>query len=270
MHFWFRTLPNVGNRLKSEQFILLPPSPPGVHCHHETFFGRERSKPELKVGKFVEEDDSASQGESSDRLSVGSMSTAYWRVNSLAIVGAAIALISVFLPWWGIYELVGSSVMLFAHWTLWSPPGSAALRRLGRPDSLSTASISQTFIISSLIVLILALVAASLALAGGLTLVRKYLVAGLVVSILTPIAYTVTIAYVTSSHCLLFPLSVSGPIGTGAVFGTTYTWGFETGFYIFIVGIVIFALSLVLNNSLARTTAIRRAEVSVLTSQPTG
>ena len=229
-----------------------------------------RSKPELKVGKFVEEDDSASQGESSDRLSVGSMSTAYWRVNSLAIVGAAIALISVFLPWWGIYELVGSSVMLFAHWTLWSPPGSAALRRLGRPDSLSTASISQTFIISSLIVLILALVAALLALAGGLTLVRKYLVAGLVVSILTPIAYTVTIAYVTSSHCLLFPLSVSGPIGTGAVFGTTYTWGFETGFYIFIVGIVVFALSLVLNNSLARTTAIRRAEVSVLTSQPTG
>jgi len=46
--------------------------------------------------------------------------------------------------------------------------------------------------------------------------------------------------------------------------------GFETGFYIFIVGIVVFALSLVLNNSLARTTAIRRAEVSVLTSQPTG
>ncbi len=61
------------------------------------------------------------------------MSTAYWRVNSLAIVGAAIALISVFLPWWGIYELVGSSVMLFAHWTLWSPPGSAVLRKLGRP-----------------------------------------------------------------------------------------------------------------------------------------
>src|SRR5438046_1906253 len=258
----------IGLNQNSSSFY--PPSPPGVHCHHETFFGRERSKPELKVGKFVEEDDSASQGESSDRLSVGSMSTAYWRVNSLAIVGAAIALISIFLPWWGIYELVGSSVMLFAHWTLWSPPGSAALRRLGRPDSLSTASISQTFIISSLIVLILALVAASLALAGGLTLVRKYLVAGLVVSILTPIAYTVTIAYVTSNHCLLFPISVSGPLRTGPVYRTTYTWGFETGFYIFIVGIVVFALSLVLNNSLARTTAIRRAEVSVLTSQPTG
>ncbi|TMI54868.1 hypothetical protein E6H15_05155 [Candidatus Bathyarchaeota archaeon] len=89
-------------------------------------------------------------------------------------------------------------------------------------------------------------------------------------SILTPIAYTITIAYVTSSYCLLFPLCASGPIGNGTAFGTTYTWGFETGFYIFIVGIVVFALSLVLNNSLARTTAIRRAEVSVLTSQPTG
>src|SRR5437867_13048152 len=98
------------------------------------------------------------------------MSTAYWRVNSLAIVGAAIALISVFLPWWGIYELVGSSVMPFAHWTLWSPPCSAALRRLSPPDSLSTATTAQTIIISSLIALILALVAASLALAGSLTL----------------------------------------------------------------------------------------------------
>src|SRR5437773_7573918 len=85
----------IGLNQNSSSFY--PPSPPGVHCHHETFFGRERSKPELKVGKFVEEDDSASQGESSDRLSVGSMSTAYWRVNSLAIVGAAIALISIFL-----------------------------------------------------------------------------------------------------------------------------------------------------------------------------
>ena len=258
----------IGLNQNSSSFY--PPSSPGATAIMRHSSAATGSKPDLKVGKFVEEDDSASQGESSDRLSVGSMSTAYWRVNSLAIVGAAIALISVFLPWWGIYELVGSSVMLFAHWTLWSPPGSAALRRLGRPDSLSTASISQTFIISSLIVLILALVAALLALAGGLTLVRKYLVAGLVVSILTPIAYTITIAYVTSSYCLLFPLCASGPIGNGTVFGTTYTWGFETGFYIFIVGIVVFALSLVLNNSLARTTAIRRAEVSVLTSQPTG
>ncbi len=197
------------------------------------------------------------------------MNTAYWRINPVAMIGAAITLASVFLPWWGIYELLGFGTVLLARWALWSPPGSAALRRLGRPDSLSTASISQTFTISSLIVLILALVAASLALAGGLTLVRKYLVAGLVVSILTPIAYAITIAYVTSTYCLLFPLCASGPIGTGAVFGTTYTWGFETGFYIFIVAIVVLALSLVLNNSLARTTAIRRAEVSVPTSQPT-
>jgi len=109
------------------------PSPLGATAIMRHSSAATRSKPELKVGKFVEEDDGASQGESSDRLSVGSMSTAYWRVNSLAIVGAAIALISVFLPWWGIYELVGSSVMLFAHWTLWSPPGSAVLRRLGRP-----------------------------------------------------------------------------------------------------------------------------------------
>src|SRR5881296_54623 len=256
--------------LNQNSSSFYPPSSPGATAIMRHSSAATRSKPELKVGKFVEEDDSASQGESSDLLSVGSMSTAYWRVNSLAIVGAAMALISIFLPWWGIYELVGSSVMLFAHWTLWSPPGSAALRRLGRPDSLSTASVSQTFIISSLIVLILALVAASLALAGGLTLVRKYLVAG---------SGSVNLDTNRLHHHYslrdiqllpIVPLCASGPIGNGTAFGTTYTWGFETGFYIFIVGIVVFALSLVLNNSLVRTTAISRAVVSGLTSQPTG
>ena len=153
------------------------------------------------------------------------MSTVYWRINSVAMIGAAIALASVFLPWWGIYELLGFDTVSLARWALRSPPGSAALRRLGRPDSLSTASISQTFTFSSLIVLILALVAASLALTGGLTLVRKYLAAGLVVSILTPVAYTITIAYVTSTYCLLFPLCASGPIGTGAVLRNHVHWG---------------------------------------------
>ena len=198
------------------------------------------------------------------------MSTAYWRVNSLAIVGAAIALISVFLPWWGIYELVGSSVMLFAHWTLWSPPGSAALRRLGRPDSLSTASISQTFIISSLIVLILALVAASLALAWRPHSRPEIL--GSRTGSVNLNTNRLHHQYSLRDIQLLpiVPLCASGPIGNGTVFGTTYTWGFETGFYIFIVGIVVFALSLVLNNSLARITAISRAVVSVLTGQPTG
>ena len=229
-----------------------------------------RSKPELKVGKFVEEDDSASQGESSDRLSVVSMSTAYWRVNSLAIVGAAIALISVFLPLVGnlrarrvqrdalcpldalesarfsgppqtrparfpINNKHLSDIHHFKPHSADSSPGRGITRPRWRPTKYFRTRVSRTGSIN-------------------LNTNRLHHHYSLRDIQLLPIV----------------PLCALGPVGNGTVFGTAYTWGFETGFYIFIVGIVVFALSLVLNNSLARTTAIRRAEVSVLTSQPTG
>jgi len=122
----------------------------------------------------------------------------------------------------------------------------------------SAASVAQTFSYSSLIILLLALVVASLALAGGLTLSRKYLLAGLAVSILTPIAYAISIAYITANYCLT-PVCASGIVGRGTFLGTTFTWGFETGFYIFIAAIIVLLLAVSLNNSLARTTSMHRA-----------
>jgi len=193
------------------------------------------------------------------------MSSSSWRINPLSIISVGITLISVFLPWWGIYRLFGSSVIFLARWALWNPPGGSALRRLGQPEQIPATSISQTFTVSSLIVLVLALIVAALALAGGLTLVRKYLVSGLILSVLTPIAYTITIAYVTYNYCLISPLCATGPIGSATLLGTTLTWGFETGFYLFIVAIVVLALSLALNNTLARNT--ERTEITVPAGQ---
>src|SRR4029077_10524957 len=106
------------------------------------------------------------------------MSTADWSVNPVAMIAAAVVLISVFLPWWGLYELFATNSFLLGRWALWNPPSSGALRRLNQSMSLPSASISQTFAYSSLLVLLLALVVASLALAGGLTLHRKYLLVG--------------------------------------------------------------------------------------------
>jgi hypothetical protein len=189
------------------------------------------------------------------------MSTAYWRINPVAMIGAAVAVISVFLPWWGIYELLAATNVLLGRWSLWSPPSSSALRRLS-PTRAPAASISQTFAYSSLLVLVLVLVVASLALAGSLTLRRKYLIAGIGLSILTIIAYAIAITYVTTNYCLT-PLCASGPIGTASFAGTAFSWGFETGFYIFIASAVVLALAIFLNNSLARATVIRKAELSV-------
>ena len=189
------------------------------------------------------------------------------------MIAAAIALISVFLPWWGLYVLTGVGTLTFARWPLWSPPGAAALRKAGNPISraplatLTANTISQTFTTSTLVVLVLALVVAGLALAGGLTLLRKYLVIGLGLSIITPIIYAISVNYVTSNWCLS-PVCASGTVGMTTYGGDPVTWGFETGFYTFIVAIVVLALAILLNNSLARTTPVRKAQVSVPAATP--
>jgi hypothetical protein len=194
------------------------------------------------------------------------MSTAYWRINPIAMISAAVALISLFLPWWGIYEYSSGALTFLRRWDLWNPFGTAILRTFGRTTPTTATSISQTFSASSLVVLTLALVAAALALVGSLTLIRKYLVGGLFLSIVAPILYAVAISYVTYNSCLT-PQCASGPIGYATIFnGTIFTWGFETGFYIFIASAVVLALAIFLNNSLARTTVIRKAELSVPTS----
>src|SRR6058998_1879796 len=166
------------------------------------------------------------------------MSTAYWRVNSLAIVGAAIALISVFLPWWGIYELVGSSVMLFAHWTLWSPTGSAVLRKLGRPRfPINSKHLSDIHHFKP----------HSADSSPGRGITRPCWRPHSRPEILGSRTGSVNLNTNRLHHQYslrdiqllpIVPLCASGPIGNGTVLGTTYTWGFETGFYIFIVGIV--------------------------------
>ncbi len=111
----------------------------------------------------------------------------------------------------------------------------------------------------------LVLVVAAFALAGGITLLRKSLVGGLMLSVLTPVVYAVGVTYVTANFCLLSPLCASGPVGTGTVFGTTFIWGFETGFFIFVTAIVVLGLSVVLNNSLTKATTSReRSDASKL------
>jgi hypothetical protein len=196
------------------------------------------------------------------------MSNSYWRINPIAMISAAAVLISLFLPWWGVYEPVAFGTLVH-RWTLWSPPGTAMLHNLGYRITLSAASTAQTFAYASLAILLLALVVASLALAGSLTMHRSYLIAGLALAILTPIAYIFSISYVTSNFCLNpLPSTCASVMGRASFGGSVASWGFETGFYAFIAAALVLAVGLSLNNSLARTIAVRRAEVTVAVGQP--
>lgn len=200
------------------------------------------------------------------------MSAAYWRINPVGMISAAVALISVFLPWWGISWPIGVGAVAYRRWDLWSPPSAGVIRNVGHAMGSSAASIAQAFAYSSVLVLLLVLVVASLALAGSLTMNRTLLTVGLGLSILTPIVYLAGVSYLTSQYCLMPTISSScatGIIGSAlTIENLRFTWGFETGFYTFIAAIIVLALGRYMNTSLSRTVTSHRAEVTVPASQP--
>src|SRR3989475_3704840 len=160
---------------------------------------------------------------------MNSLSTIPWRINPVSILAAAISLIGAFLPWWG-FDVSGISINQAHRWTIWNPPRFNTQVPGG-------AAISWNFTISSISVLVLVLVATALVVVGSITLLRRYLLGGLVLSALAPVVYAVAINYVTMNYCLS-PFCVSGPVGSESVSGIPglgVVWGFQSGFYTFLV-----------------------------------
>jgi hypothetical protein len=173
------------------------------------------------------------------------LSIIQWRLNPVAILAAAIALVGAFLPWWG-FDLSGINSAQAHRWTIWNPPRF-------NTQVPGAATVSWNFTISSISVLILVLVATALIVVGSITLLRQYLLGGLVLSALAPAVYAVAINYVTMNYCLS-PFCVSGPIGSESVSGIPrlgVVWGFQSGFYIFLVAVLVLVAGLMLNARLS-------------------
>ena len=176
---------------------------------------------------------------------MNSLSTIPWRINPVSILVAAISLIGAFLPWWG-FDVSGISINQVRRWTIWNPPRFNTQVPGG-------ATVSWNFTISSVSVLVLVLVATALVVVGSLTLLRRYLLGGLVLSALAPVVYAVAINYVTMNYCLS-PFCVSGPVGVESVSrvaGLSVAWGFQSGFYIFLAAVVVLVAGLIVNSRLA-------------------
>ena len=130
------------------------------------------------------------------------------------------ALVGAFLPWWG-FDVSGIISNQAHRWTIWNPPRF-------NTQVPGAASVSWNFTISSVSVLVLVLVATALVVVGSITLLRRYLLGGLVLSALAPVVYAVAINYVTMNYCIT-PFCVSGPIGSESVSrapGLSVAWGF--------------------------------------------
>jgi len=178
------------------------------------------------------------------------MSSLLARVNPVSIVSVALAVASLFLPWWGV-DITGVNInRVPIHRNLWNPP-----RFNTRIPGATT--VYWNFALSSISVLILALIAASLIIVGSVTLLRRYLLAGLILSVLSLGVYALAVDLVTRSYCLIAPLCVSGPIGAesfSGASGLTVVWGFQSGYYIFILAILALVGGLLFNRLLTSYT----------------
>ena len=156
------------------------------------------------------------------------------------------ALIGAFLPWWG-FDVSGIISTQAHRWTIWNPP------RLNTQVP-GAAAVSWNFTISSVSVLVLVLVATALVVVGSITLLRRYLLGGLLLSALAPVVYAVAINYVTMNYCIT-PFCVSGPVGSESVSrasGLSVAWGFQIGFYVFLAAVLVLIAGLLFNSRLGR------------------
>ena len=166
------------------------------------------------------------------------------RVNIVTVLSAGVALAGLFLPWWGVTQTGTTIGRLHLQWSVWNPPHF-------NTRIAGASTLYWNFALSSVSVLVLGLIAASLVVVGSVTLLRRYLIAGLILSALSLIVYTVAVDYFTTNYCVT-ALCIQGPIGAISIPGATVDWGFQSGFYIFLLGFLLLAAGVLLNKLLVR------------------
>ncbi len=153
-----------------------------------------------------------------------------FRLNFLSIASSIISLVSIFEPWWGI--AISSPIVSTSYlWGLTVQPSST-------PGAGVNAAFSQALSTYSPIILILVLFSVVMGLLGSFSAHRLLLATSLIGSIGALIGYVGLLSYAFTLNC-----QSNGCIrqltGSQTVFSFTTSWGFQAGFYIFLVGSVI-------------------------------
>ena len=149
------------------------------------------------------------------------------RINLIALLAGALALASLFLPWWGL-DASGFGSSVSPRWTLWNGPSMDSIFR-GSTQPYPTLT-SASPIIGAFVV-----ISALLALGGSFTRNIRPLIGSFILSVLTPIAYLGVVSYAVTNSCNGQSNCLSGPFGTETVFGIMLNWGFQIGFYLYLV-----------------------------------
>ena len=166
-------------------------------------------------------------------------------------------LISVFLPWWGVdgnaFGFSGSIV----RWSLWSAPS------LGDASSSLTpaqAQAVQTMGLMSVLVLGVAFITAAIAFMGSFPLNNQYLAVGFAGAILAIILYAGAVSITLSNLCQGSSSCTSGPVGSAFANGASVSWGFQTGFYLFLVGAISMLFAIIFHQTFLRSSTTKITE----------
>ena len=154
--------------------------------------------------------------------------TRFPRINLISLLAGALALVSVFLPWWGM-DASGFGTTVSPRWTLWNAPSSDTILRGSAQQYSPLATYGP--IIGAIVI-----ISALIAFGGSFVRNARALVAGFILNVLTPIAYLGIVSYAVTNACNGQGTCLSGPFGSQAFpFGITLSWGFQLGFYLYIV-----------------------------------
>ncbi len=147
-------------------------------------------------------------------------------VNIPGIVAGILALVSLFSPWWGVVTSV-SNLSISLMYGPFSSPSSGGQQQLN-------SNFTQFMNTYTPLILALTLVTVALSFIGSFTSSLRSLGAGLSLAIASLVGYAALVNYGLSQYCTGNCSGVKGVTGSSSVFSITTTWGFQTGFYVFI------------------------------------
>src|SRR3989441_10364082 len=104
----------------------------------------------------------------------------------------------------------------------------------------------------SILVLAIAFITAAFAFLGSFDPNRQYLTMGFVSTILAIVLYAGAVSYALTNLCQGSPTCPSGPVGSAFASGASITWGFQAGFYLFLVGGILILFAVIFHQTFLR------------------
>ena len=184
------------------------------------------------------------------------MLASFPKVNLVSILAGTLVLISVFLPWWGVDGTAFGFYGSIVSWSLWSQPYT------GDTGFSANAQAVQAMGLLSVLVLGLMLITAAIAFLGSFAPNKQYLAVGFAGAILAVIVYAGAVSVTLSNLCRNSGSATctSGPVGSAFSSGAAVSWGFQTGFYLCLVGAISLLFAIIFHQTFLRGPTAKNTE----------